>query len=119
MKLGALYRVSDNRCLVPRVWKTVSAFERMRGLLGRPPLSSGEGLLIESCNMVHTIGMGYALDLVFLNATGHVQKVVKDLKPLRFAGSLRAKLSLELPAGTLSNLELRLGEQLIWQGPLA
>lgn len=115
MKLGALYRVSDNRCLVPSVWRAVSTLERMRGLLGRPPLSSGEGLLIESCNMVHTIGMGYELDLVFLNATGHVQKVVQELKPLRFAGAFSANSSLELPAGTLGTLELRLGEQLIWQ----
>jgi uncharacterized membrane protein (UPF0127 family) len=115
LKLGAVYREADNRCLVPRVWKAASAIERMRGLLGRPPLLADEGLLIDACNMVHTVGMRYALDLVFLNATGHVQKLVHNVKPLRCAGALAAKSTLELPAGSLTLLNLRMGEQLIWR----
>lgn len=115
MKLGAIYRVSDNRCLVPRVWRAASSLDRMRGLLRRPALLIGEGLLIDSCNMVHTIGMGYALDLVFLDVTGHVRKIVEDIRPMRFAGALNAKTTLELPAGVLTLLNIRLGEQLRWQ----
>jgi uncharacterized membrane protein (UPF0127 family) len=87
----------------------------MRGLLGRPALVSGEGLLINACNMVHTIGMHYALDLVFLDATGHVLKLVQHVKPLRCAGAFTAKSTLELPAGSLTTLEIHLGEQLTWR----
>ena len=115
MKLGAIHRISDNRCMVLRVWRASNAIDRMRGLLGRPPLVAGEGLLIEACNMVHTVGMRYALDLVFLSATGHVQKVVHQLKPLRFAGAFTAALSLELPAGALLTMDLQAGDQLIWR----
>ena len=115
MKLGAVYRESNQSCLVPRVWKAASALERMRGLLGRPPLASGEGLLIDACNMVHTIGMRYALDLVFLDATGHVRKLVHHVKPLRCAGAFSANKTLELPAGSLATLRLNLGEQLTWR----
>ncbi len=119
MKLGAVYRESDNRCLVQRVWKATSAIERMCGLLGRPPLLAGEGLLITACNMVHTVGMRYALDLIFLDATGHVQKLVPHVKPLRCAGALAAKSTLELPAGSLISLNLSKGEQLIWRAGAA
>lgn len=115
MKLGAVYREPGNRCLVPRVWKATNAFERMRGLLGRAPLAPGEGLLIDACSMVHTIGMRYALDLIFLDATGHVQKLVHNVKPLRCAGAFTAKATLELPAGSLATLRLHLGEQLTWR----
>lgn len=115
MKIGAIYRVSDNQCLVPRVWRAVSSFDRMRGLLGRPALLMGEGLLIDSCNMIHTVGMGYALDLLFLNATGHVQKIIENIQPMRFAGAITAKTTLELPAGVLTLLNIHLGEQLRWQ----
>jgi len=115
LKLGAVYRESDNRCLVPRVWKAASTIARMRGLLGRPPLRSGEGLLINACNMVHTVGMHYALDLVFLDATGHIRKLVCNVKPLRCAGAFTAKTTLELPAGSLATLGLSLGEQLTWR----
>lgn len=115
MKLGVIYRESDKRCLVPRVWMASNAFERMRGLLGRPPLTSGEGMLIEACNMVHTVGMRYALDLVFLDATGHVRKLVRNVRPLRCAWAITAKSTLELPAGALDTLSLRVGEQLTWR----
>lgn len=115
MKIGAIYRESNNRCLVPRVWKAANTIERMRGLLGRPPLAPGEGLLIDACNMVHTVGMRCALDLVFLDATGHVRKLVSNLKPLRCAWAFTAKKTLELPAGSLITLGLNLGEQLTWR----
>ena len=115
MKLGAVYRESDNRCLVPQVWKAVSAIDRMRGLLWRPALKPGEGLMINTCNLVHTVGMHYALDLVFLDATGHIKKLVWDLKPLRCAGAFAATTTLELPAGTLRTLNLGLSEQLTWR----
>ena len=115
MKLGAIYRESDNLCLVPRVWNAVGAIDRMRGLLGRPALKSGEGLMINACNLVHTVGMRYALDLVFLDATGHIKKLVWDVKPLRFAGAFTATTTLELPPGTLSALNLSLTERLTWR----
>ena len=47
--------------------RTETMLERMRGLLGRPPLRPGQALLIDDCNMVHTIGMRYAIDVVFVD----------------------------------------------------
>ena len=87
----------------------------MRGLLGRPPLASDEGMWIDSCNMVHTLGMRYALDLVFLDSKGRVKKMAEEVKPFRCAGAFGARSTLELPAGTLAVLGLKVGEQLIWQ----
>ena len=115
MKLGAIYRETANLCVLPRVWKAANAYERMRGLLGRPPLVNGEGLLIDRCRMVHTMGMHYALDLIFLDAGGHIKKMVTNLPPLRLAGAFSAQSTLELPAGALSTLGLYLGEPLSWR----
>jgi uncharacterized membrane protein (UPF0127 family) len=72
---------------------------RMRGLLARAPLQSGEGMLIRPCNMVHTIGMGYPIDVVFLRRDGTVLKVSAAVPPLRMRGHWRAHCVLELPAG--------------------
>ena len=112
---GAVFAVEQNRCLLPQVWKTDTALGRMRGLLGRAKLLAGEGLLIESCSMVRTVGMTYALDLVFLDAGGGVCKLVNGLQPFRWSGSLNAKRTLELPTGTLELICLRLGDQLHWR----
>lgn len=65
--------------------------------------------------MVHTVGMGYALDLIFLNSTGRVQKLAYGVKPFRFAGAWGARSTLELPAETLAFLKLKVGDQLTWQ----
>jgi len=113
VKLGAIYL--HDQCLVPRVWNAVSAWERTRGLLGRPPLQSGEGMLINDCRLVHTLGMGYALDLAFLDRSGQVRKLVTGLSPVRIAGSLQASTTLELAPGTLAGIGLKEGDRLTWR----
>jgi hypothetical protein len=113
VKLGAIYRGEE--CLLPHVWDAVGAWERTRGLLGRPRLSTGEGMLIRRCGMVHTLGMGYALDLAFLDKTGRVRKLVRALAPARLSGSLAACATLEMAPGTLDAIGLQQGDRLDWR----
>tara|TARA_R110001599_G_scaffold159052_2_gene346285 strand:- start:99514 stop:99861 length:348 start_codon:yes stop_codon:yes gene_type:complete len=113
LKLGAIYRRDE--CLVPRVWRAVSAWERTRGLLGRPPLQAGEGMLIQDCRLVHTLGMGYPLDLAFLDRQGAVKKMVAAVNPARLSGSVAAHHTLELAVGTLSAMNLQQGDVLTWR----
>ena len=115
MRQGGLFHENSDLCLLPRVWRAVSAFERMRGLLGRPPLLEGEGLLIEQCAMVHTFGMAYRLDLVFFDSCYRIRKLVADLAPMRFAACPGAAMTLELFAGSLAILDLKPGDQLYWR----
>ena len=86
----------------------------MRGLLASPPLKANEGLLIVPCSLVHTIGMNYAIDLVFLDKQWTIVKTVKALKPWRMAASNAASMVLELAAGSLDQLQLTNGQQLEW-----
>lgn len=116
MKAGALYRAGSERCLVPRARRTASAWERLRGLLGRPPLARGEGLLIEPCPSIHTVGMGYPIDIAFLDRTLRVVHRVSSLPPWRFAGCARAYAALELSAGALDAAGIAVGDQLEWRG---
>lgn len=112
MKIGSIFL--NDVCIAPCVWNAVSAWERTRGLLGRPALQRGEGMLIRECRLVHTLGMRYALDLVFLDQHGCVKKIVDNLRPARMAGSLQAHQTLELAPGTLSTMALKTGDTLIW-----
>ena len=116
MRNGALYRAGSNVCLVPNVRKTITAMERMRGLLGRPPLQTGEGLLIAPCPSVHTFGMRYALDLVYLDPTGQVLKLVRGLKPWRMSSCTRAHATLELPLGAIAHSGIQPDDRLEWRG---
>jgi uncharacterized membrane protein (UPF0127 family) len=113
MKLGAVF--CGERCVLPKVWKAANAWERARGLLGRPPLQRGEGLWIEPCGSVHTIGMAYALDLAFLDREGHIRKQVNALLPLRFAMASGTQATLEMAADELHHLGLKPGDRLEWR----
>lgn len=113
MKTGAIFL--NEACIVPRAWHAISAWERTRGLLGRPALQTGEGMLIRECRLVHTLGMRYALDLVFLDNSGCVKKLVDNLRPGRMAGSLHAHQTLELAPGTLASINLKAGDTLTWR----
>ena len=85
---------------------------RLRGLLGRPPLESHQGLLLCPCNMVHTVGMRYPLDLVFLRHDGRVLRVVPGVPPNRLRLCWRAWYTLELRAGTAARCGIAAGMDL-------
>ena len=95
------------RCLVAD-----SPWPRMRGLLGRRGLESGEGLLLRPTGSVHTFFMRFAIDVVFLSREGEVLKVAQALPPWRKAGARRAKAVLELAAAEAERREIRVGTRL-------
>lgn len=102
------------RVILAEVMVAQTLRERLGGLLVLPPLRAGQGLLLLKCGSIHTVGMRYALDIVFLDRTGLIKKIVQDLRPLRQAGCWRAAVTLELPAGAAQRLGLQVGQQLRW-----
>lgn len=58
----------------------------------------GAGLLIPSCSSVHTFGMRFALDLVFLDRGGEPCSVRCGVPPRRLVSDRRASAVLELPS---------------------
>jgi hypothetical protein len=59
---------------------------------------AGYGLLIPGCRSVHTIGMRFRLDLLFLDGEGRVVEVRRDVPAGRFFVCRRATAVLELPS---------------------
>jgi uncharacterized membrane protein (UPF0127 family) len=111
---GSLQR-EGGRPALARVWRASSAWERMRGLLGRAPLAPDEALLIEPCSSVHTFGMRYPIDLAYLDGEGRVLRVVPRVAPLRMSARPGARATLEMAAGAAQALGLQAGERLEWR----
>jgi uncharacterized membrane protein (UPF0127 family) len=73
--------------------------ERRRGLAKMAPLPDDHGLRILKCNSVHTFGMRFALDLVWLGRGGRVLRVDHDVRPGRMKLCVRARSVVETCAG--------------------
>jgi hypothetical protein len=86
--------------------------KRRRGLLGRDRLSFGEGLWIIPCEAVHTIGMRFPIDLVYLDRAHRIKKVRTGVSPWRLSACLSAHSVLELAGGTLRDSQSRPGDRL-------
>lgn len=92
--------------------------QRARGLLLRPPLAGDEALLIPRCGAVHTFGMRYAIDVVFLDPLGRVLAVVDALAPWRVAAQAGAVAALEMAAGRARAFGICVGAELRALRPL-
>lgn len=110
---GAWLRQKESGArIVQELWLAATFWRRLKGLLGTKELLSGQGLLIRPCNSVHTIGMAYALDVVFLSRDFRVLQVVEALRPRRFAFHFTAYQVLELPRGTIASYGIAPGQAL-------
>ena len=72
---------------------------RLLGLALLPRERGGPGLLIPRCSSVHTFGMRFAVDLVFLDGAGRPLRAVHGVPPFRVVSCRGAASVLETPAG--------------------
>jgi uncharacterized protein len=86
-----------------RILKRTRFLQRFYGLLGRRrPQADKLGLLFRPCRAVHTWGMRFPLDIVFLDCDGQVLKVVERLASWRVALCPKTVAVVELHAGTIA-----------------
>ncbi len=85
---------------------------RKTGLLKHERLESGEGLWITPCEGVHTAGMKFPIDVLFLNKKRKVVKIRPAMPRWRMALCLTAHSVLELPSGTAAATNTAAGDQL-------
>jgi len=86
--------------------------KRRKGLLGHKALSATEGLWIVPCEAVHTFGMRFPIDLVYLDRNKRVKKVRSDVPPWRLSVCVSAHSVLELAAGSIRRTKTKPGDSL-------
>jgi uncharacterized protein len=88
---------------------------RLRGLLGlaADDFRNGAGLWIVPCHGVHTLGMGFPIDVVYLDRAMTVIHVQPELRPWRFAPVRRQAASvLELPSRVTAKTGTAVGDRI-------
>jgi len=86
-------------------------WRRCLGLMFRSHLPPDHGLLLRPCNAIHTLGMRFPIDAIYLDTSGRVLRVDRALAPWRIARPCPgARAVLEVPAGGAR--DVKVGDQL-------
>ncbi|MBE0607696.1 MAG: DUF192 domain-containing protein [Deltaproteobacteria bacterium] len=99
-----------------RVETARTPLERTRGLLGTMELPRGGGLWIAPCRSIHSFGMRYQFDALFLDGYGKVVGAHPRFQRNRISRIFwKARGVLELPAGTIGRTFTALGDEVVFQ----
>jgi uncharacterized membrane protein (UPF0127 family) len=87
---------------------------RLKGLIGKLTLGLDEGLWIVPSRGIHTVGVLFPLDLVYLDEDHKVIHVVESFPTFRISPLITQAASvLELPTHTIYSSQTQPGDQLV------
>jgi len=89
-----------------------SILTRVIGLLLDKQLAQGDGLWIKPCNSIHSIGMKFVFDAIFLDQDLKVVHLMSGMKAWKASKMVwSAKSVLELPDGLIVQTGTEIGDQ--------
>jgi len=95
------------------ILEAVTFLARLRGLLGTDGLSPGEGLWISPCTSIHSLGMRFDFDALFLGTDWRVVGLYEHFHRNRMSGVYwNARGVLELPSGTIERTGTEVGDEI-------
>ena len=104
-------QLGDGRVLATRVEAAFDSASRKRGLLGRTGLDAGHALVIAPCNGIHTFGMQFPIDVIFVARDGRVLKTRRAMPARRIAAAMKAFATIEMAAGSIDAAALAVGDR--------
>jgi uncharacterized membrane protein (UPF0127 family) len=108
----ALRNPRTGRLVAHSVIPAFDSDARRKGLLGRDSFEQGSAIVIAPSNAIHTFFMQFPIDAVFVRRDGVVVKVCRSIPPWRMAAALWAYAVIELPGGTLTGDDVKVGDVL-------
>lgn len=107
-------RTATGRCIARQVHLACSFQARCVGLLSRGAMLKEEGLLMIPGGSIHTLGMRFPIDVVFLNRQMRILGLSEHVRPWRVRVAPRGtRRVLELAAGQIAAHKLKEGIYLI------
>lgn len=85
---------------------------RREGLLEREALGDDEALVVVPTQGIHTFGMRFVIDVVWVDRRGVVVRLARTVPPGRIRIAWRAFAAVELAAGRIDALGLAVGDRL-------
>lgn len=94
------------------VWVADRFWQRLKGLLGTKAFALGNGLIIKPCSSVHTFGMAYPIDVLFVDQDHQIIKIVHGMTAGRVTMQLRSSYVVELPVGAAERAMCLVGDRI-------
>ena len=89
-----------------------TAWQRVKGLLGKRNLPDGQALLFRNAPCIHTFFMRFAIDIVFLDSRGNVIRLAPSVPPGRIICCWKARCTVETAAGACERKAIHEGHTL-------
>jgi uncharacterized membrane protein (UPF0127 family) len=110
---GVLKNASTGAIIATRVNRARNFLERAVGLLARGKVRPDEGLWIERCRGIHTIGMRAPIDVIFIDGKDCVVGLHASVRPFKVALVCpEARAVVELGAGAIEYNDILVGDRL-------
>jgi uncharacterized membrane protein (UPF0127 family) len=91
-----------------------TSLARLRGLLGKVRMRSDEGLWVVPSQGIHTFGLLFPIDVLYLDASLRVIDLVENLPPLRITGiRWQCASVLQLPTRSIYDSGTQIGDELL------
>jgi uncharacterized protein len=111
--MASVINAASGAIVATCVERAANPWTRGIGLLTKATVGPDEGLWIERCSAVHTIGMRATIDLFFLDAGGKVLRIAAGVKPFRPMISCRRAATVVELGTLLSGREVVVGDVLV------
>ncbi len=113
IRLTAVVNETTRTVVAERMQRADTFMKRLVGLLGRDGLEQDEALWITPCKGIHTMGMRFSIDALFLDDGLKVVDVRERVAPWKSTGFIKGAVSvLELPAGAIRRTAVSVGHQI-------
>ncbi len=100
--------LKDDVLIAEKVNIANTFFSRLNGLSRKKEMGAEDALLINPCKQIHTFGMSFSIDAVFLSAKNEVLHVVHAMPPGKISRYIKgARMVLELHEGVLSQKNIQ------------
>jgi len=107
-------RREDGRVLCDTCTVADTTMRRLRGLLGRSGLKTGEGIVLRPAWSIHSAFMRFPIDVVFLDPDQTVIRIEPAMRPWHTASCRGAREVVELAAGECERRGLEVGDRVAW-----
>lgn len=104
--------INKNTSIASNAGLADNFLSRFKGLLGTKQLETGKGLVIRPCSSIHTVGMNYDIDVLFVDSEDNIIKVIRNMPASKFSLCRKSSYVVELPAGSIDATGTVVGDKI-------